>query len=78
MVLPNRAADVEEAVAIRWGGARLYLSMGAARFRWRGSYPSGAGETFADEMRAQILLHGGTREDARAVLLPLAGRHFVV
>ena len=75
---PDQAAGVAESVDIRWQGARLYLPMRAARFHWRLSQPFGAGETFADEMRMQILLRGGTVENARAVLLPLVGRHFVV
>ena len=75
---PGIAPGVAEAVAADWSGARIYLPMRAARLRWRGSQPAGAAERFADTVLAQILLRGGTREDALAALLPLAQRHLVI
>ena len=75
---PGIAPGVIEAVAADWGGARIYLPMRAARLRWRGSHPAGAAERFADTVQAQVLLRGGTREDALAALLPLAQRHLVI
>ena len=75
---PGIAPAVADAVAADWGGARIYLPMRAARLRWRASRPAGAAERFAETVLAQVLLHGGTREDALAALLPLAQRHLVI
>ena len=65
-------------VARRWKGARLYLPIRAARLHWRGEQPQGAAERFAASMRDIVVLRGGTTSQARAILLSLAGRHFVV
>ena len=77
-VVPGAAPTIVESVADRWGGANLYLSVRVVRLRWRRCAPGGAAERFADDLRAAILHHGGTIDDARVVLAAIVGRRFVV
>ena len=75
---PSIAPGAAEAIAADWSGARIYLPMRAARLHWRRRHPHGAAERFAETVLAQILLRGGTRNDALAALLPLAQRHLII
>ena len=72
-VRPREADAIIDGIDRRWKGVVVYLPMRAARLRWRGSAPKGAAERFADELRRQVLLHGGTEDDARLILLQVGG-----
>ena len=77
-VLPGPSADaVVEHVSRRWGGARLYLPLSATRLEAgrMSAAANGAAEQFARDVLTAVLDADGTLADARAILLPLAGRH---
>ena len=79
VVRPIEADDIIAAIDRRWRRMGIYLPMRAARLRWRrGSAPAGAAERFADDLRRQVLAHGGTESDALAALLPIGGTKFWV
>lgn len=80
-VLPaDRAEAAVHAVRAKWSGARIYITLAAARLEWKrpSSGPSGAVEMFASDLARAIEASGGTASDATRVLLPLAGTHVVI
>ena len=79
-VLPHTGDRVVLRIRSEWAGARIYLPFTTARLRWRDANlgPTGAAERFAAALQEAVLDAGGTESSTRAILLPLAGTHFVL
>ena len=72
-VLPAAADSVITDIRRGWAGSRIYITMRAAQLNFRETGPAGAAEVFAFDLCSAILARGGSTEDVRAILLPLAG-----
>ena len=79
-VLPAAVGDrVIADMRVRWAGARVYVTMSAARLDWtRSRGPVGSAETWAAELNAAVCAAGGTEAQTRDILLPLAGSYVFV
>ena len=72
---PEAVARINDRIEADWAGVRVYVTLDAARFEWRGrrSEPSGGVERLMRDVEATILSQGGSREDVGRVLTALAG-----
>ena len=77
-VLPRIGDRIAGDTRRRWAGARIYVTMRAARLEWPPGEPTGAAEVFAADLDRTVRLRGGSTHHTRAILLPLAGTHQLI
>ena len=80
-VLPATGDRVITEVRRGWSGARIYLTMRAARLDWEppsGPGPTGAAERFAADLDDAVRFAGGKQAHTRAILLSLVGTHQLI
>ena len=72
--------EIAAAVAVGWGGARIYMTRPAARRAWRRERrePTGAAERLAADVEVAILAAQGTDAQVERVLTMAMGSYLWV